>query len=565
MRNLSNNQVLLEEYIDQEFKENESYNNIDQFFEFFVAGQVLKNYDLSDEEIESGIIGASLDGGCDGIYIFVNGILINKDDYESSTLPKDIKIDMFILQAKNSTSFNEDVIMKWKTTSDNLLQMSNSISDFIGRYNEDVLTSFQLFRDLYIKAIRKDLKLSINYLYISKGIDIHQNVSLQAKELEKNVKKLFPNPNSNVIVKFIGADMLMELISTPKKRKYNLPLIENPITVGSGKDYIALVNLVEYYKFIIDENGFIVKNIFESNVRDYQGNTNVNNEIHETLVNETLEDFWWLNNGITILASEVIPITAKMLVITDPEIVNGLQTSTEIYNYFSCNPNRINSEKRNVLVRIIVPETEESRDKIILATNSQTTIPKSSLRATDTIHRQIEMFFKSRGLYYDRRKNYYKNQGKKSSDIISISFLAQCLIAILLQMPDYARARPSTLLTDDEYYKKLYIDNNNLTVFYNIAVIGKQVEKCLKLLTEYSKVERGDILFYVMYKVVSDVIGKKIISANDIKDLDTSLIDYELIKQTASDIYKIYKELGGNSRVAKGVDLINHLKQPTDK
>ena len=60
--------------------------------------------------------------------------------------------------------------------------------------------------------------------------------------------------------------------------------------------------------------------------------------------------------------------------------------------------NRV-EEKRNILIRVIVPETEETRDKIIRATNSQTAIPKSSLRATDSIHRQIEDYLKPRGLY----------------------------------------------------------------------------------------------------------------------------------------------------------------------
>ena len=83
-----------------------------------------------------------------------------------------------------------------------------------------------------------------------------------------------------------------------------------------------------------------------------------------------------------------------------------------------------------MLVRFIVPDTEEVRDDIIFATNNQTKITKSSLRVTDAIHLQIEMFCKTRGLYYDRRKNYYKNLKKKATDIISVSFLAQCLITL---------------------------------------------------------------------------------------------------------------------------------------
>lgn len=113
------------------------------------------------------------------------------------------------------------------------------------------------------------------------------------------------------------------------------------------------------------------------------------------------------------MASETSQETGKELVIEKPEIVNGLQTSTEIYNYFRRHPDMLETEVRNVLVRVIVPNDDASRDRIILATNNQTNIPKSSLRATDPIHWKIEMYFKGRGLYYDRRKNYYKNLGKK--------------------------------------------------------------------------------------------------------------------------------------------------------
>ena len=203
---------------------------------------------------------------------------------------------------------------------------------------------------------------------------------------------------------------------------------------------MTLINIANYYKFITDSSGNLLKGIFESNVRDYQGNNSVNSCIANTLKNKNAEDFWWLNNGITILSDKITPITSKQLSIDNPEIVNGLQTSTEIYNYFSENKDKLDSENRNVLVRFIVPDTEEVRDDIIFATNNQTNIPKSSLRVTDAIHLQIEMFCKTRGLYYDRRKNYYKNLKKKATDIISVSFLAQCLITLLLRKPDFARA-----------------------------------------------------------------------------------------------------------------------------
>lgn len=69
---LSNSQILIKECVAQEYAEAASFENEAAYFEYFAAAQVLKDYDLSDEEIESGIIGAGNDGGCDAMYIFLN-------------------------------------------------------------------------------------------------------------------------------------------------------------------------------------------------------------------------------------------------------------------------------------------------------------------------------------------------------------------------------------------------------------------------------------------------------------------------------------------------------------
>lgn len=192
----------------------------------------------------------------------------------------------------------------------------------------------------------------------------------------------------------------------------------------------------------------------EGNVRDYQGNVEVNRSIRETLISDTLpEDFWWLNNGITVICSNAI-VSGKTLTIENAEIVNGLQTSREIFNVLSSKSQQF--DERSILVRVIVTEDAESRDRIIRATNSQTDIPSASLRATDKIHRDIEDFFATRGLFYDRRKNFYKNQGKPVRKIVSIGFLAQAVLACALGDPANARARPSRLIKSDEDYRRIF-------------------------------------------------------------------------------------------------------------
>lgn len=556
---LSNNQVLINEIIIQEFEEQDRYSKMDDFFEFYAISQRLKAYDLGYDEIESGITGNGLDGGCDGIYLFLNGNLVVEDMDMTEVNKKDNKLELIIIQTKNSTKFKEDVMDKWKTVSKNLLELSNEAKDYSSRYNKEILKAFQIFKDTYIKLIRRKIKLEIKYIYMSKGIEIHPNVIAQAEELKVVVNDIFPNKNVSVDVEFVTADNLMELISFESDMDFSLKLKEKPINFDSKQDYITLIGLKDYYNFITNDDNELIRHIFESNVRDYQGKTNVNKEIEATLKNYDSGDFWWLNNGITILANEANLVTGKELLVSEPEIVNGLQTSTEIYKHFS-NMQEVVDDNRSVLVRVIVPESEEERDNIILATNSQTSIPKASLRATDKIHRQIELYFKSRGLYYDRRKNYYKNQGKKPAHIVSIPFLSQCLMSTILQKPDYARARPSTLLAEDDTYKKLYSENYDLSAFYNLAKLSKEVERLLKMRVDYTSVEKGDILFYLIYFFVSVSSGKLAIDESSLSELDIEIITDDLIESYSDIIYEQYMSLGGNSKVAKGSELIKCIQ-----
>jgi hypothetical protein len=451
--------------------------------------------------------------------------------------------------------------MNWKTTSDNLLDASKSSDGFKDRYSAKVRNSFDLFKKVHIRLVRKNPKLNVRFFYVSKGIEVHGNVQAQATELETKIRRLYPSPSTTVKVSFVGAQDLLNLAQKVINDEFPLSFIGNFISNKTDKVFLVLVKLSDYYKFITNENNEMVKHIFEANVRDYQGNIAVNQDIQESLANPSVEDFWWLNNGVTIIASDATLVTGQEMVITDPEIVNGLQTSTEIYRFFSQNTIKLEGEERALVVRVIVPTADESRDKIIFATNNQTAIQKSSLRATDFIHRQIEMYFKSKDLYYDRRKNYYKNNGVKPVKIVSVPFLSQCLISVLLQSPNDSRARPSTLLTDDERYEKLYSPNQNLDVFYHIAKIGREIELIIKNRCSLEITQISDVKFYVLFSVFAKYFKKININPQDVAFMDVSKITEDLVVQTTNEVVDIYNELGGDDKVAKGSELIVRLKE----
>lgn len=209
---------------------------------------------------------------------------------------------------------------------------------------------------------------------------------------------------SSFSFEFIGAKRLLELTRSIPSTSRVLEISES-LSIASGS-YVCLVALPKYYEFISD-SGALSRSIFESNVRDYQGSITVNTGIRTTLRNPNSENFWYLNNGVTIITPKAV-LGGKRLTIEDPQIVNGLQTSHELHKYFS-ELSPIPNDERTILVRVICESKEEARDRIIRATNSQTSIPPASLRSSDEIHRNIEDYLKVNGYYYDRKKNHYKN------------------------------------------------------------------------------------------------------------------------------------------------------------
>ena len=189
----------------------------------------------------------------------------------------------------------------------------------------------------------------------------------------------------------------------------------------SGENsYVALATLKDYTRFMMGEDDKLLTQIFDANVRAYQGEIEVNKEIAVSLRDATNGvDFWWLNNGVTVVADNA-QFMNNRLTIENPLIVNGLQTSYEIYKFGDELEER---DTRKILVRVIVEKNRGRRDEIIRATNRQTGMKHSSFRSSEPIHKQIEDYLLDLGFYYDRRKNYYKREGKPAKKIISIDRL----------------------------------------------------------------------------------------------------------------------------------------------
>lgn len=421
--------ILLEELLKQYKEErNDSSINDDKYFEYFAAEQLLKDENLDEDEISSGLVGCSNDNGIDGFYIFLDGELINQiEQVDSKCSYSEMKV--YFHQYKNQYKISEDVVLKFNNAFHDILNFDNNDLD---GWNDELKDKILLLRNVIRQTVTcaPKYKFIINHVSKANSEDIEDNQSYWSKV--ENLKKTLNNGQLSRLetdYDFIGGEELKNLSYRKPDYSIDLVLKDQPITLEYREHnigYIALVSLKNYYNFIT-ENGNLKKYIFESNVRDYQNKTIVNKEIENTIKNENDTDFWWLNNGITIIAGKDSTQMGKKLSLKNVQIVNGLQTSYSIFNSLVNNDFETFEDSRSLFVKIILCDQQNIIDRIIRATNSQNAIPSGVLKATETVQRDIEQFFLSKGYYYDRRKNYYKNLGKPRDRIISINLLSQCM------------------------------------------------------------------------------------------------------------------------------------------
>ncbi|MCG0238798.1 MAG: AIPR family protein, partial [Firmicutes bacterium] len=222
-------------------------------------------------------------------------------------------------------------------------------------------------------------------------------------------------------------------------------------------------------------------------------------------------------------------------------------------------------DNRTILVRVIVPNSDNSHDKIIKATNSQTRIPVAYLRATDQIQKDIELFFESRGLYYERRKNAHKNNNRPKDKIIALPYLAQAVMAIVLQEPNNSRARPSSLLKDQQEYERVFNRDYPIKLYYVCARIMKAIDSFLRTnLPEDIVKNRNNVRFHLAMFATALRAGKPRPTPQEIAALPPEEFTPEFLSSCLTTVWEeLKKQLRGTTtpdHVAKSREFVEALK-----
>ncbi|CAM4281386.1 AIPR family protein [Erysipelothrix aquatica] len=551
-----NNDTLLIDEIKKKQK-NESGKSKGDLFEFIAFQQFLKSFDLTEAEVEKGVTDGADDGGIDGIYIFING-----NPFNSNIMPKrDISIDVVIFTAKHADTFELHPLESVHSSITELLDFSISDENLKSTFNTRILKKRNELKSVLFHDPANRSRFSVQFAYISRGDvkNVGYNIKSKSESIVGITRELIRD--SDVTFTFVGAKELLTML----RKNYKTSNLKYSSYLREKDSFLVLTNLDHYFDFISDKEGRIKRYLFEENVRDFLGENRVNLGITESLENELDVDFWNLNNGITIIADHVHQMSDNFQ-LENAKIVNGLQTTHAIFNYFK-SKDSVTRDDRKIMIKLISETNSIDRNKIIISTNNQSLVQPYSLRANDSFQIAIDEYFEPKGLYYERRNKYYLNLGKDRKRIVNPLYTARVICALIKKQPYVSSRLKQKFMNDDYAYRVIFDSDISLEHIYHAVELCKSIETELLRLNVRDTLnlfglnkENGQQLktnnfigiFPLLY--VSLYKGTFKYKMSDICDLAINPIDSDIIMKIADSI----DELASTGKLMKEKKISKH-------
>lgn len=319
--------------------------------------------ELDDDDItsESGvlIVDGSGDKGIDAAFVY--------------------KSSLHIIQAKYGTSHSEDAVHAF------VIKMTNLLSGSEDAFNSRIKS----IRDLIF-----DDESNINDIQVFYITDNKINPTSYEYEVNKFEEEISKKIEKNCRLKIMGIEEIIDYqdevsnaIPTQFKGKKTQLIIEQSFENNEHTTIVAEVALKNLARFVKKDKDYL----YYSNIRNFLGK---NGKINKTMVQtfkESPKSFWYYNNGITIVCDDYQQRTPSQLEITTPQIVNGCQTASVIYNEWNNikDKQEQNSKEGTILVKII-KDTNNKRVDITRYTNSQNAVSGKDFFALEKFHKELK-------------------------------------------------------------------------------------------------------------------------------------------------------------------------------
>jgi hypothetical protein len=409
-----------------------------RFAHSLIVGQSIHAFEQAD----------LVDGGQDKQ---IDTITIEQEDEEAT---------IYILQVKNTLSFSSNM----------LIQMANGLDWIFNKPRTDINGLINVkFKDKIIEYRSIQSGIGPSNIHIVVSFVTNGNSSDISDEFKQERKSLLDRYDNGTFASFefiaLGADELVSRINSfeKKNKKINDSIrikydTNNPSLikyhVEGLKGLVCTTTAREIARIV---NNDVTGSVFDSNIRQFLGTKGaVNADILQTCSNtDNSYQFWFLNNGITIVCDSFDAITDPdnpHVKVKNMQIVNGCQTSTTLA---IAEKKGVLASDTRVLLRIYEAPNSDLVGKIVLTTNNQNKISSRDLKANDPIQQDMERGFERYNYFYERKPRQYDNNTDiNTTRVVANEVVAQCYLAIVLKKPSDARRRKYKVW--GEYYNQIF-------------------------------------------------------------------------------------------------------------
>lgn len=190
-QNGKNDSILIDGIIAQRAADQKPSDDIGEVFEYFSFEQILKQYDLTDEELEAGWVDGRHDGGIDGFFIFVNGHFVSE---MTVTWPKShAQVDVIVISCKHHDTFKEATLNSMLATVQELFDLSIDAANLKGSYSSALSNARKLLARVYEKLANTNPRLTLSFMYCSRGdaSDVGESVKARSEQIRHLAASLF--------------------------------------------------------------------------------------------------------------------------------------------------------------------------------------------------------------------------------------------------------------------------------------------------------------------------------------------------------------------------------------
>lgn len=440
--------------------------------EHFVNFCAVSNEYGEEFDVEDLHTGGADDLGIDGIAVIVNGTLVfdEQEVLDLVSTNKYLEADLVFCQSK-SGGFSGDEISNTYFGLKDLLSAKPTMPR-----NDRIAEKERLIKFIYGQSpFFKRGNPSVKIYYATTGK--WQDDSKLVKRVEVESDGLMDLDIFDS-VEFVPVDAktLQRLYSKAKNRFSKSIEFASKITLpalpGVQESYLGYLPSEEFMKLISDDSGNMLKGLFYDNVRDFQGDNDVNMEIQKTLEDESRRLFVLMNNGVTVVADSVQK-TGDSFTLEDYQVVNGCQTSNVLFR------NRDKLEKVQIPFKLIVSQDGAVKNKIIKATNRQTTVKPEELTSLTDFQKSLEDYYEAgegdSRLYYERRSQQFRAAaGIEKIRIVTIPNQIRAFASMFLTLPHQASRYYGALLNSIE--SKIFVADHPPVAYYASALALYRLE-----------------------------------------------------------------------------------------